>query len=890
MASSPIASAFNSSWKSFSSLTTQRSLWVQLGLSARSTFLRSLTIFFAVVGVVYVGVWFAVSQLFESVESKTQIVAIAASSFVQTTFGVPIGLEVSAVDGAAGLKFQFDFGIFPTLLVGAFLFLAAWNTRKEMAKFETGSEKFLAAVAGNVVMGLSISLLLVVQNFAVDRYAVIVLDFESGRISVAPLGAGDLAVVFLLTALGGLSALSAAVTGAFARFARALHWFFLVLFSFLVLFLLVSVVIAATVFLQELIDVDFVAVNDLADGSQGFDWGETWWVLGVLLFLPTLLGNLVWLSFGSSFGLQQDPDSPFPYEFLGPIYSALGELSYWDLFQRWSAWDVYGAKALLALVPIVLVAIFAGAAGANRTGFRPNSFWILPLFLAGGILLSILFWRMTSLSFAVGGEVLFGNLEGEDAVLARIVDEGLQVQTGGTEVSAVLAGLVIVSCAFFGARFLGKPLRRVFPRLMSFVSFEFDRAAAPTDRTRGTKYAGRLLIGVAVLPPLWLLSVAVTENIAAHRNGADEFARETVASFLNGDIREVKLLFAGSDSVAWFAEDILDSARISSSAPFEITIRDSRGGPLETNETSAQIFIDFAGADPLKLEMNATASLESETLGVTRYEFAGQLEPIEVNLLLPTVLTDAGVESVSVNDRLVAPNTYAALPGTYSFETEGRGIVSETQSSNILTSGQFSPDFSPTVILDTEKDAEMSEAISAAAELCADVDTFGRSSCFDTAKVSGEPRSLNGTVPNDFYDFAALNDYAVESAVCDEYDDVLNDAFTLTRSTNCVWEIDRTQIYYGRKTTKTPVYSTGTTTRWVAQCERVYYWFLDDYEWEGCWRDTEYQYQSGTTTSYSRGAKLFEGRFRYELAGVISVTATLQDSELVFGEPTVVVR
>jgi hypothetical protein len=869
---------------------TRRSLWVKLGLSARSTFLRSLTIFFAVVSVVYVGVWFAVSQLFEFVESKTQIVAVAASSITQTIFGVPIGLEVSAVDGAAGVKFQFEFGVFPTLLVGAFLFLAAWNTRKEMTKFETGSEKFIAALAVNVVMGLSISLLLVVQNFAVDRYAVVLLDFESGRISVAPLGAGDLAIVFLLAAVGGLSALSAAVTGTFERFARALNWFFFVLFSFLVLFLLVSVLIGATVILQELIDVDFVAVNEVADSSEGFDLGQTWWVLGVLLFLPTLLGNLVWLSFGSSFGVQQDPDSPFPHELLGPIYSQLGDLYYWDLFQRWSAWDVYGAKALLALVPIVLVAIFAGAAGANRTGFRPKSFWILPIFLAGGVLLSIPFWRMTSLSLLVRGEILFGNLEGQDAVLDEIVSDGLQVQTGGTEVSAVFAALVIVSFAFLGARLLGEPLRRVFPRLMSFVSFEFDKNAAPLDRTRGAKYAGRLLIVVVALPPLSLLSVAGLENIAAHQNGADEFAQETVASLLNGDIPEVKLLFAGPDGAEWFADDILEAARISSSTQFEITIRDSRGGPLETNETSAQIFLDFAGTDPLKLKMDATASLESEIIGVTRYKFAGQLEPSVVDLLLPRVLTDAGVESVSVNGQSVSPNTYAALPGTYSFETEGRGIVSETESSKVLTSGQFSPDFSPTVILDSKKDAEMSEAISTAAELCAEVDTFGNSSCFDTAKVSGEPRSLNGTVPNNFYDFVALNDYAVESAVCDEYEDVLNDAFTLTRSTNCVWEIDRTQIYYGRKTTNTPVYSTGITTRWVPQCERVYYWFLDDYEWGGCYRDTEYQYQSGTTTSYSRGTKLFEGRFRYELSGVISVTAKLENTELVFGEPTIVVK
>lgn len=887
---SHLTSSIRSSWASLYSLVNQQSFWTQLGHSVRSTFVRSLVVFSGLLAVVYIGVWVAVAQLFESLESKTQIIAIAASSLVQTAFGVPIGLDLRALDGIVAIDFQFEAGFYPTLLVAAFIFFAAWNTRREVAHFATLEGKFLATVAGNGVIATSISFLLVVQNFVVDRYAVLPIEDGAARFSVASLGVGELGIIFLLTAVGGLSAFSTMISGSLERLAKGLNWFFFVLVSFLVMFLIVATLIGVTVFLQELIDIDFVQLNDAQETSEGIGAWEILGLLGVVLFLPTLLGNLLWLSMGSSFGIQQDDTASLLYESLWPVDSFFGNLADWGLLEGWSAWDEFGAKALLALIPIVLVALFVGAAGSIRASFRPVSFWSLPIFVAGGILSALLFWKMTSVSVGVQAELLFGDIEGEDPIFDDLLRDGLQLQSGGTEVSAVLAALVVVSAAFLGARYLGGPLHRIFPRLMSFVSFEFSRDSVPSDRTRGIKNTGRVLIALTALPPVTLLSLAAFENVAAHRNGADEFAQETVALFLNGEVNETKGLFLSQDNSDWFSDEIIEAARIPAGTPVEITLSDIAGGPLEVNETGAKVRLNFAGSDPFALEMTAFASPQSETLGVTRVEFAGKITPIVVDLALPKVLTDAGVDSVSVNNQSVPPNSYATFPGTYSFQTEGRGIVSGTESSKVLTSGGFSPDFSPQVVLDSAKNAEMSEAISNAATSCSEADRFGKSTCFDTSELSGEPKSLNGNIPKEFYDFAILDDYAVESAVCNEFEDVLEDAFTLTRSTSCVWEVDRSQIYYGKKITRTPVYSTGTRSSYVRECERVYYWWSDDYEWEGCWRDTPYQYQSGTTTSFSRGSKLFEGRFRYELTGVISITAELVNSTLVLGEPIVTVN
>ena len=92
------------------------------------------------------------------------------------------------------------------------------------------------------------------------------------------------------------------------------------------------------------------------------------------------------------------------------------------------------------------------------------------------------------------------------------------------------------------------------------------------------------------------------------------------------------------------------------------------------------------------------------------------------------------------------------------------------------------------------------------------------------------------------------------------------------------------------KPPKPPVYSTTTRSTWVRECEREYDWWTGDDEWVGCWRDVTTQYQSGTSTSYSRGAKIFEGRFRVSVTGMISITAELEGSELVVGDPTTKIK
>jgi len=885
-------------------LPTNRLAWASLLVVARGAFLAALTVFFGLLLFSYLLFGMLFFVVLEDVPDAGLTVAVIATLFTQAAFGATMAL--SRVDVLLGIEIQSSIVVLavPTLLT--ILVATIFVLFSKRMALSVANHRGFAVVLSSLILGLTLLFLNYLLSFATNRYARFPVDSDFSGFFVDLLLPGNAFVIF------GVAFIPAFLGGIFVTYSkstivRGLSWYLTTLRGFFVSFLLAGLVVLVTLVFYRVLSVDFVTVRPVGFETET-DGGIVATVLVLLLlYLPTLLANILWLSSGSV--LEVELDSVNNLGLLDDLISVDLGLGWGVLFEPFSLWQHNRMVAVAAIIVLLGVALFAGSVSSHIRQFRLKSFWPLPLFLILGVLVALLVRRLSSTSVIAEVKTVAPPDASEDvsSLISNLGLGSVSVSFGVSEFSAIVFSSAVLLVAFVGALYLREWLPNVFPRFAHVISMNRHTLEPEVGASITQKWSGRIvligLLGVALL----FLALATAERIYAQIDSPNRHTQDVVAKLVEGSLGDVKSVFAEDSSIEWLPDEVLTVARIQPSGDAGWEITNLQGANWQVGELVAESTVTVPGEGGLIVTLPMVGEVRDYPLGFSRASYTGAITPPIIDVEIPEILKDSGVTEVTLNGVSIPPGRYLAIPGLYEIGTEKKGIVSATRSLEKVVKGEISLRFEPRAELPSATNLELNERLVAGLDFCSEIDSDGKSDCFSIEEGNKDAESLEGPPPVDFFDFVTANDYAISLDGCEDSEDTLVSAFTLVRSQTCEWQIDATRTYYDTRMLSTPVYSTGTRSYWEPRCNWVsdgYYsdgwwdwngsdWIWNDYVWNdtsywsGCYQQENYEYQSGTRTSEVRGNEIFSSIFRIKALATVEVTAQLKEGVLEVSAPVI---
>jgi hypothetical protein len=863
--------------------------WLPIGLALRGSFVAALLSFLSLVAAAY-ALWATVLLVLvddfpEPFPAVAALAALSVQAVYSGTFSVsrtdPI--ELFSIETTVGLV------AFPSLLTIAIMVVSVLAARRSLRSLT--AHRLVAAAVLPLGFALTSITLIWALGFVTNRYAVFPLDSELFGIgselfglTVSSLTLGD---VLAVTAVTSLPALLAGLFLLYPEsvFDKVLGWFLRTLRTFFFVFLALGIATGFVYFLYSLISVDF-GVSPSPSTVPDTDWAAIFIAMAlILIFLPTILLNVLWIVSGAPVGVQADPATRLSLADVTPG-------GWFDdvvfLGESYSLWDSNPLLAGVALFVVLCIALFSGAASAKYSKFHPQSFWALAVQAGLAVLFALAIKWLTSAHYFFN-TVISGNTPDDFDSSDFVSDSellGFSFSWGIGELAVIALALGIVVSAFFGARYLTDWLPGIFPRFVSVISL--GRLAAGEERTSSTaqRLTARGLLALGVLFAIGALSLATAERVFAMVDSPERYVKNIAEGLMSDSIDERKAVFAGASGVVWLPDDALPAAGHPFEDGFKVEIVGSGGGEWQPGGLTAVATIKSLSDPQVQLSFTVVADANDYPLGFQRAVFTGSPSAPIIGLTLPGVLVDAGVSDFLVAGEPVSPGQYFALPGTYELATEGRGIVSATDQTISLGGRPVDVQVEPVVALPSAIEGDLTGRLDQVLQACSDFDARGVSDCFSVAGENERAESLGGPPPVDYFDFVSSGDFEVAFLGCDEPTDNLDSAFALTRSQVCRWNVDAERIYFDTRIVRTPIYGTEDSWSFNRECTREYNSYFDYYYWVGCWQNNPVQVQTGTSSSEVRGAEIFRAIFRSEVAIEMSVTATYTDDLLQVGEAT----
>lgn len=863
--------------------------WLPIGLALRGSFVAALLSFLGLVATGY-AVWATV--LFIVVDDFPEpfpaVAAVAALSVQAVYSGA---FSVSRTDPIELFSIETTVGLvaFPSLFTIAIMVISVLSTRRLLRSLT--AHRLVAALVLPLGFALTSIGLVWALVFVTNRYAVFPLDSELFGIgselfglTISSLTLGDVLAVVAVTSV------PAFLAGFFllfpeSGFDKVLGWFLRTLRTFFLAFFAVGAITGFVYFLYSLIGVDFGASPSTAAVAEA-DWAAiTIALVLILVFLPTILLNTLWIFSGAQVGVQADPATRLS---LADVTPGGWFDDFFFLGGSYSLWDSNPLLAGAALFVVLGIAVFSGAVSAKYSKFHPQTFWPLAVQAGLALLFALAIKWFTSAHYFFR-TVISGNIP-EDFDSSEFVSDsdllGFSFSWGISELAAIALALGIVVSAFFGARYFATWLPGVFPRIATAISLRRSDSGEEEGPSTAQRLTARGLISVGALLALGALSLATAERVFAIVDSPERYVTKIAQGLASDSIAERKSVFKKDSALTWLPEDALPAIGHPFEDGFEVQILDLRGREWQPGGLTAVATIKSVGDPRVAVSFDVTAEVDEYPLGFHRAVFGGQPSAPTIGLNLPDVLLEAGVGEFQVAGVSVAPGKYFALPGAYELDTEGRGIVSATEQTISLGGTPVDVQVEPVVDLPPAVDGELTSRLDQILEACSDFNVQGVSDCLSVAGEKERAESLEGPPPVDYFDFVSSGEFEIAFLGCDEPTDNLDSAFALTRLQKCRWNVDTERTYFDTRIVRTPVYGTQDSWRWNRECTREYNSYFDDYYWLGCWENNPVQVQTGTSSSEVRGAEVFRAIFRSEVTIEMEVTATYADGLLQVGEPT----
>jgi hypothetical protein len=459
--------------------------WRPLLLAIRSSIGWALVICLVVAafayGLVALALWGAVPDALDI----QPLALLLGALLIQASFGLKMHFATQGITdpGSLGIPGEFDdfvrvttsadVALFPTLLTLAWLVVLVLVVRRLTAPLES----FHAAGVVMVSMAISATLAFATwgSSFLTNRYATFPPDSDFYGLSMSTSGLVDIVGLFFAALTVGFVA-GFLPAWRHTKPGKAIYWYLLSLQGFGI-GLFITVGLAVLAFLAyEAIDVEFVADVSTRAPQSSFQNSVLWGVI-LLLVLPTLVANLVWLLWGSSAGLNLEGSNVGAFDFL--LSDLSGGLGGWLLGSRFTLWESVGPWMILGTSALVVLAFISGSVAMRRSGYRPKNFWALPTFLTIGVGLALVLRRLSYAEIAVSNSVESVSnpalVESEGAL--RLLDSpsigAFNAGSGATDFEAILAVSALTIVGFYGAFIPPGFFPRTFPRVARFFANRF---------------------------------------------------------------------------------------------------------------------------------------------------------------------------------------------------------------------------------------------------------------------------------------------------------------------------------------------------------------------------------------------------------------------------------
>lgn len=774
--------------------------WKPLALGFRQSFLSAVATFSGLLASAYL-IWGIV--LFAAVDSFPEAfsaIAVLAAMSVQAVYGGTFGLARSEAIGALDLESTVGVVAFPSLLTIGIVVAASFLSRRILRTLT--AHRSFAALALPFVFALSSVVLIWVLSFVTNRYAVFSPNYEllgvlpgvaNVGISVATITAGGaataLAILLVPSVLAGLFLLHSD-----RAFFREFGWLLRTLRTFAIAVLGLGLAAGSIYLLYRWISVEFGAAPEVSSTAE-FEWTLLLaFVAVIIIFLPTLLLNLLWMAGGAQVGIQADAVNRFP------LYDLTSEGLFEDallLGETFSLWDENPVFASFALAVFLGVAMFSGAISANYSRFRPRSFWSLAVFSGAAIVFGLILRWFSSSQFFFRTKITGDTPENFDS---SDYLSGLQIgqfgfSWGVSELAAIALVLGMVVSAFIGSKYFAAWVPGLFPRLGSAVSLRKLELGIMSGRSAAQLWLSRISLSSAIAFAAVSLVLATAERILAMVDNPERYVSQLAQGLMSDSPSERKAIFATLEGYEWLTDDALPVSGRPFEDGLEIEILGSGGGEWQPGSLEAFAIIKSPGQQPVELKFPVRANVESYPLGFQRAAFSGLPYAPTISLETSAVLNGNGFPAVLVNEVPTKSGRLMLLPGSYSVALEATEVTEAFETQFLAQAGTTSVRVEPKLRL---PDSVLSEIDLVANELfveCESVNEAGNPSCDGLASREPSETYSSADPPDDYFDFDSQFSETA-NVICGDSGFEIMSATTVLRRQPCTWSVDELRTYF----------------------------------------------------------------------------------------------
>lgn len=745
---------------------------------------------------------------------NSQVLGVSLSSDDLTRSIVILAIAASGsaiqlvVDGSAFQEatYYLDLGITPSLITLLIGFIA-YRAGTRIKEFRNSSDS-MRQLSGFSALGLGL-------GFAGTLFLASVIAagsvLEFGVVELAPMSLASFLWAFFVVALP--SWLGAMKTGN-RKTSSVWRWVYSAIRTFGIFYLVVLGITALVLLVYTLIAPVFANSLPLpaeVSGPSAPPSPNGWLVLGVvvgiLLFLPTLVFNVFAVALGAEYAYQID--------YLGLNVLALAEnipfvdgLSLVSSLGAVSILNSLGVWAFVAvLVAIVLSSLISGVAATGKASFdsvfrRDLVSGLVAVFFVGFVLQSITKFNAVWTN---------GGVPSKDAVEGSLpLQEGF-LTIGITTASFALILALIALFLVVGGSKSASFIHESFPRLVSALSAK--TLDAGINRELPAVAFGRVVASIAALAIVIPLGIATIERSWASIDNPGNKFRDVAALVESGDLEKVKEFFSkgAAEEPMWLPDEILQAARPSSESRNPIEVTNGWDDPWQIGQLDAYGKLSWkSDSGSVVLDLETESEVSDHLRYIQHVNYTATAQRLNLTVSYGKFLSDAGRKEITVNGVSVPVGSYAAIPGTYTVKSPGFQLIAPSETVFVTNGSDMAFTAKEQPLIPANAETVLDKETDRIAKLCGNFSTLNTSRCFTFEEIYAY-RTPVGSAPADEYFAIKTGEFEVLDSKCSgSVKDELLSASSVMRVAGCSTEMTFEVTYFESKIEVSDVFATQT--------------------------------------------------------------------------------
>ena len=712
-------------------------------------------------------------------------------------------------------------GLHPTLATLGIILVSFAFARRVMSKSKDSSRSTVTWVA--LAAGAGFAATLWLASLAASGS----LSFMTYSFTTQPLSLIDVVLVVLVAGVPAYLGAQRAVRDRAKATPSAYSWAIRAAVTFALSYLAVTLVALLIYGIVTWIDPDFA--QSVPSSTSPFSWRMALTVAAVgLLFLPTILINLVGVASGNTLGLSSDlTNSAFTTDALA-LPAGLNML---PLEGGLNVSTAFGWPAQLAILGIVaVIGMTSAVIATTREQFAPKSMvdFVRSAVVFAALAAVAVFFASFQGSWSNHGAEANGLNE-----TAVLLDAG-RVTAGVSIVGAVFAATLAALAGFGATKHLGLLITSSYPRLISTAS-RTPRIPGSARKPLG-RVIGLVTVAVILAAVAYPTAVATVNRVWATVESPMALASATATKLTSSQLSDVKTLLGGTEATKWLPDAVLTTALPVAGAPVTTSAKNESKEDWAVGNTDAIATVTWTTqTGKITWDIPTKSTLEDVWGGVKHLTFTPVLKPISVEIRAGEFFPADLMNKAMLNGTAIEAGTFAAVPGTYRLKSDGYKLIAATDTDLFTSGNDVAFVVGNDLALPSDGDSKLTSKFEEKQKSCATFDESKSTPCFPAADIWDAAEITSGTEPTEYYN-GKDRDYKAGATTCGTGKDALTSAATMTRTYECSTEVtfavDYTELII--EDYEAPIYSTAYTTEcsgfYFVYCYDVPYSFVSGYE------------------------------------------------------------